>query len=183
MLPYRGRLVTPTKPLKPGRIVRSGHHRLGVLWRLLSPVIGPTSFAVAVLFTVAACERGPADQIGQQLYLVSSAPISVGLPQHLCVAVEPTNSKGVWWWEPGATGCATRSTGPSVFAAQDASVTSVSSNRIEIRFRVPLHRETTTQQGAVDIMMILEGNQLTVPATQARVAVEHRRALDIPERL
>jgi hypothetical protein len=142
-----------------------------------------TPFAVSLLLAAGACERGPAGRIEQERYVVSAAPIDIGLSQRFCVAVEPTNAKGIWWWEPGPTGCATRSTGPSVFEAQNASVKSASSNTIEIRFRVPLHGDARTQQpDAIDVMMILEGGHLIVPATHARVATERRRALDIPER-
>jgi hypothetical protein len=38
------------------------------------------------------------------------------------VAVDPTDPKGVWWWEPGRSGCSSRSTGPSAFRGDDATV-------------------------------------------------------------
>jgi hypothetical protein len=43
-------------------------------------------------------------------YLVSERPIDVGLgPWGLCVALDPLDRQRVWWWEPGASGCRSRS--------------------------------------------------------------------------
>ena len=51
-------------------------------------------------------------------YVVTASPIDVSLgPSGVCVAVDPLDRRGVWWWEPGASGCASRSTGPGVFHA------------------------------------------------------------------
>src|SRR5262245_19941615 len=73
-------------------------------------------------------------------YLVTAAPLDVGGGIYgLCIAVEPSNPRGVWWWEPGRTGCSTRSTGPGVFPAEGAGVaTRASSATIDARFRLPL---------------------------------------------
>ena len=38
-------------------------------------------------------------------YLVTETPINVGMAPSLCLAVNFLDSEGVWWWEPGATGC------------------------------------------------------------------------------
>src|SRR4051812_20497019 len=57
-------------------------------------------------------------------FIVTGEPLGLFDGRHpgICVAVDPDDPKGVWWWEPGPSGCSTRSTGPDVMAAGDASV-------------------------------------------------------------
>jgi hypothetical protein len=71
-----------------------------------------TLHAVALL----ACQPAPG-QSSTGRYLVTANAIDVGVGPGLCVAVDPADEHGVWWWEPGATGCDTRSTGPGLFQA------------------------------------------------------------------
>ena len=66
---------------------------------------------------------GPPSAPAAGRYLVTSTPIDVGLGNTgLCVAVDPRDPQGVWWWQPGASGCTSRSTGPQVFHADKAAV-------------------------------------------------------------
>jgi hypothetical protein len=46
-------------------------------------------------------------------YVVTASPIDVRVGSGLCVAVDPSDPKGVWWWQPGED-CSSRSTGPMV---------------------------------------------------------------------
>jgi hypothetical protein len=78
-------------------------------------------------------------------YIVTTAPIDVGVRQGwLCMAVDPADPRGVCWWEPGESGCSSRSTGPGVFRAGDATVvTRTESANIEVGFRLGLHGDST----------------------------------------
>src|SRR5262245_47599573 len=73
-------------------------------------------------------------------YVVTAAPIDVGVSlRGLCIAVDPNDPKGVWWWEPGRSGCSSRSTGPGVFRADDARVaTRAPSATVDVHFRLQL---------------------------------------------
>jgi len=118
-------------------------------------------------------------------YLVSATPIDVGVrgPAHVCLGVDPTDRQGVWWWEAGATGCDSRSTGPAVFHADGASVTKTTSG-IQVWFRIPLVTGPGFQ-GAdhKDVTLTIRDGHLRVPATGADVATIPRKNLEIPERL
>jgi len=70
-------------------------------------------------------------------YIVTATPIDVGLATHFCIAVNPADSQGIWWWEPGRNGCASRSTGPGVFPAENAEVYT-DRGVTQVRFRVQL---------------------------------------------
>jgi hypothetical protein len=118
-------------------------------------------------------------------YVVTATPIDIGVgSSRMCLAIDPDDRHGVWWWEPGRD-CSTRSTGgPTVFKADNAVV--VPSGRpgtTDIRFRLQLIRAANSSQPPfADILLRLEGSQLQAAATGSRVAMYRRRDLDIPER-
>ena len=73
---------------------------------------GVSSLALVVTLAIVGCDRGaaPADGrylVDRQLRLTSARGL------RLCVAVDPRDPHGVWWWQPGASGCTSRSTGPT----------------------------------------------------------------------
>lgn len=117
-------------------------------------------------------------------YIVTATPIEVGVGPGICVAVDPTNPQGAWWWEPGRTGCASRSTGPGVFYAQDAKVAaSPQSGLIEVRFRVDLITGPGSTGAAFkDIRLLLEKGSMQAMPSGARVSTERRNDLEVPER-
>ena len=52
--------------------------------------------------------------------IVTAEPINIGIrSSRFCIAADPTDRQGAWWWEPGPTGCSSRSTGPAVFHAEN----------------------------------------------------------------
>jgi len=54
-------------------------------------------------------------------YVVTASPINVGVVSGaLCIAVDAHDQQGVWWWQPGKSGCSSRSTGPGVLHAEQA---------------------------------------------------------------
>jgi hypothetical protein len=113
-------------------------------------------------------------------YVVTAAPLGVGVPAKLCLAVDPADVHGVWWWEPGTNGCANRSTGPGVFKADSATV-SRNHGAIEVAFRLPLHAQVG-ERDSIDVRLTIEGGRMRSSASAEGVAVATRRDLEIPER-
>jgi hypothetical protein len=112
-------------------------------------------------------------------YIVTASPIDIGTSAPgLCVAVDPSTEHGVWWWEPGTSGCASRSTGPGVFEADQATVSpATQSPTIGVRFRVGLHSMT---RPFVEIHLVIEDGSMRLVASGARVPILRRRNLDVP---
>ena len=83
---------------------------------------------------------GPASAPADGRYLVTSSAIDVGRGIRLCIAVDPRDPHGVWWWQPGASGCTSRSTGPTVFHADQAAVSPSARPEVTtVSFRLGLH--------------------------------------------
>jgi hypothetical protein len=134
------------------------------------------SASVVLLLGLSLACRSSAPSVTR--YIVTATPIDVLGVAHpgLCVAVDPTDAQGVWWWEPGRSGCSSRSTGPTVFRAERATVTApTQSGAIEVHFR--LQRMVT---GPRDVGLVLQGGGIRVIASGARVATERRSNLDVP---
>ena len=112
-------------------------------------------------------------------YIVTVRPIDVGVGAGLCIAVDPTNPHGVWWWEPGRTGCTSRSTGPDVFPAESARVVAASpAGRLNVSFRLPTHSST---RPFVDVRLIVEDGMMRNTTSAAAVPVVRRKDLKIPD--
>src|SRR5438046_391930 len=91
-------------------------------------------------------------------YLVTDSPIDVGVGPGLCVAVDVLDPHGVWWWEPGATGCPSRSTGPNVFHADQAHVSrETSASPVSVSFRLGTH---STTRPFIDVQMVVESGTM-----------------------
>jgi hypothetical protein len=115
-------------------------------------------------------------------YLVTTSPLDVGLgSQRLCIAVDPDDRTGVWWWDPGQSGCSSRSTGPGVVHAEQAGVMAAGSV-VQVTFRVPVQRPAgSTLPGFADIAIAIEDGIMRALAVGQRVPVERRPDLEIPE--
>ena len=155
------------------------HRQLSARSFMTAPeVVAPTRCASIVLLLglpLLAC-RSSAPPVPR--YIVTTAPIGVVGVAHpgLCIAVDPTDTGGVWWWEPGRSGCASRSTGPTVFRAEGATVTPpAASGAIEVHFKLQL-----MVSGARDIRLVLEDGGMRDVASGARVATGRRNDLDVP---
>lgn len=133
---------------------------------------------------VGGCGRTTADsQDSAPRYVVTASPIDVGVGSGgLCVAVDPSDPQGVWWWQPGKD-CSSRSTGPRVFHAEEAVVApSAQAGTADIRFRLQLIRgPNSAEPPFADVSLRLEGSQLHAAATGSRVATVTRHDLEIPE--
>ena len=110
-------------------------------------------------------------------YLVSAAPLTIGAPAgDLCVAVNVADPRGVWWWEPGQSGCSTRSTGPGVFRGEGGSVSTASGAATEVRFRARL----SDPWGVVSVLVLLERETMHSAATGSTVSIIRRKDLEVP---
>jgi hypothetical protein len=117
-------------------------------------------------------------------YIVTTAPLGVdAVSPGLCVAVDLTDPQGIWWWEPGRSGCSSRSTGPGVFHAEHATVAAPSqSGAIEVRFRLQLIvGPGSTMPDFADIRLVLQDGGMRAMASGARVPTERRNDLEVPE--
>src|SRR4029453_601762 len=74
----------------------------------------------------------------QPRYIVTTTPLKVIDPAHpgLCIAIDPKDPRGIWWWDAGRSGCTDRSS--STMAASRASVTRGTSGPIDASFQVGL---------------------------------------------
>jgi hypothetical protein len=117
-------------------------------------------------------------------YVVTTAPLGVrGVSPGLCVAVDPTDPQGIWWWEPGRSGCSSRSTGPGVFRAEHATVAAPSqSGAIEVRFRLQLIvGPGSTMPDFADLEILLQDGSMRAMASGVLVPTERRNDLEVPE--
>ena len=137
------------------------------------------SYLFLLPFELLGCSARPSSRSAVLRYVVTASPIDIGTSTTgLCVAVDPSTEHGVWWWEPGTSGCASRSTGPGVFAADQATVAKeTQSAAISVRFRVQLHSRT---RSFVEIHLVIEDGSMRAVASGARVPILRRRNLDVP---
>jgi hypothetical protein len=90
----------------------------------------------------------------------------------LCIAIDPADARSAWWWEPGSSGCATRSTGPALFRVP-ATVTTRRSGDIDVHFELPLH------VGVRDVRLLLQDGSMRDSVSGARSPIARRADLDI----
>jgi hypothetical protein len=137
-------------------------------------------FPFLLAWALVACEATSPPRPTAPRYLVTAVPIDVGFGgRGLCVAVDPLDARGVWWWEPGRAGCADRSTGPGVFQADQAAVTrSGRAGPITLGFRLGTHSVT---RPFVHVRLVVEHGQMRSLESGARVAIRRRSDLDVPE--
>ena len=109
-------------------------------------------------------------------YIVTATPLALVGPGHpgVCLAIDPADAQGVWWWEPGPSGCATRTTGPAVFPAHRAAVGVTGAGNADIRFELQL------MSGTRDVRLRLEDGAIRVMPSGARVQTKRRNDLNIP---
>ena len=142
-----------------------------------------------VVAVVVGCRSMPIEVTQTRQYVVSAEPIGVHPgPGALCVAVDPADPTGVWWWGPGRSGCSTRNTipgpqqenakGPAgLFHATDAAVVSRDKGATtEARFRMSMHGEPAS----VDINLIIRDGSMRCVSTGAQVSTKQVANLDIP---
>ena len=113
----------------------------------------------------------------QPRYIVTSSPLKVIDPAHpgLCIAIDPKDPKGIWWWDAGRSGCTDRSS--STMVAGRASVTRGTAGAVDASFQVDLMsgRNLQVRLEAFDGRIRDTISGLSVPA-------ERRSTLELPER-
>lgn len=117
---------------------------------------------------------------GTPRYIVTATPIDVGVGPEICVALAADDSDTVWWWQPGSSGCESRSTGPGIFRADARVSPGQGSSPTAVSMRIGTH---STLHPFTDVRLVLEGRELRAVQTGARVTTVLRKKLDIPERL
>jgi hypothetical protein len=137
-----------------------------------------------IVLTFGACGETPRDVQDVDLgYVVTASPVDIGVGSgRFCFAVDPSDPKGLWWWEPGKD-CSTRSTGPGVFHAEEVVVsTGARPESRDIRFRLPVIRAPNSSEPPfIDVALTLESGQLQVVVTGSRAGTVVRQNLDIRE--
>ena len=148
----------------------------GMLALRPSVVLGMLSGGLVLSMTNRS-EAGQLTAAGSPRYFVTSMPLSLfGLSNHLCIAVDPTDPTGVWWWEPGASGCASRSTGPDVFPAESATVTRTGPSSFQVRFTLQRHSNVP-----LDVRLEAQDSRMWSAATpDISVQLLQRDNLDVP---
>ena len=125
---------------------------------------------VCLLTVLGACASQPS-------YIVTSTPLKLIDPAHpgLCIAIDPKDPKGIWWWDAGRSGCTDRSS--STMAAGRASVTPATTGAVHASFQVGLMSGENLQVRleAFDGRIRDTISGLSVPA-------ERRATLEVPER-
>jgi catechol 2,3-dioxygenase-like lactoylglutathione lyase family enzyme len=123
---------------------------------------------------------GPPSAPADGRYLVTGRAIDVSHHIRLCIAVDPRDPEGVWWWQPGASGCTSRSTGPTVFHADGAAVSpSVRPQVTAVSFRLQTH--SRTPPAFLDIRLVIEDGRLQSLDTGIAVDLHRRSDLDVPQ--
>jgi hypothetical protein len=134
------------------------------------------AFPVVLGCAVVACHPPPP---ATPRYLVTARQIDVGDGIRLCVAVDPADPHGVWWWGAGESGCGSRSTGPAVFRAQEATVSPPrQGGQTEVSFRLGTH---SARRPVIDVRLLLENGTMRAVESGAHVRLQRRNDLDIPE--
>jgi hypothetical protein len=137
-----------------------------------------TPLAMSLGVCLAGCAPIAAPPPGR--YLATSDPLLVGPTNTaLCIAVDPRDPHGVWWWQPGPSGCATRITGPEVFHADQAVVArSTEADVVTAAFRLQLH--SAHPPSYLDVSLVVEQGRMRTLDDKAAVAVHRRSDLIVP---
>jgi hypothetical protein len=143
-----------------------------------APAARTTAVAAAALLALSVCRAAPADGP----YIVTAAPIAGVISPGLCVAVDSRDPHGVWWWEPGRSGCAGRSTGPRAFRGDDANVTARGSAELEARFRIQMMPASdSTEPQYTNVALVFREGRASVIGFGTSVPTTRRNNLDMPE--
>ena len=113
----------------------------------------------------------------QPRYIVTSTPLKVINPAHpgLCIAIDPKDPKGIWWWDAGRSGCTDRSS--STMAADRASVTRGTAGTVAGSFQLGLMSGQTLQ-----VRLEAFDGRIRDTISGLSVAAERRGTLELAER-
>ena len=112
-------------------------------------------------------------------YLFTERAIDVGEGIAICIAVDPGDPEGVWWWTPGETGCTSRSSGPGLVHADQATVSRGSTATPKtVSFRLGTHSAT---RPSIDVRLVVQDGRMRAVESGAQVKLQTRGNLDVPE--
>jgi hypothetical protein len=115
-------------------------------------------------------------------YLVTRDPIDVGGGPPMCIAVNPAVPDGVWWWQPGRSGCSTRSTGPDLIPGEGAVVRQSASGVVHAAFQFRLIvRAGSPEPSVVVVDLDFDGESVHALQSGARVPAVRWNELRVPE--
>lgn len=128
---------------------------------------------------------------GRQIssYIVTAEPIRVtDSPAGLCIAIDPSDQAGIWWWGPGRSGCLSRNTMPgprqenakglaALFHAERAAVSTDLSGSVHASFRLG---RIFGPPDFSDIELIAQAGRMRCMPTGAEVPINRLSVLDIP---
>lgn len=135
---------------------------------------------LTVVLAAIACRSNLQPRPGDSRYLFTESAIHVGEGIELCLAVDPGDPQGVWWWMPGETGCTTRSSGPGLVHADQATVSrGTAAPRSTVSFRLGTH---SARRPFIDVRLVVQDGRMRALESGAQVMLQTRANLDVPER-
>jgi hypothetical protein len=145
---------------------------------------GALGFAVTTTHADSASSQSSAQAPTAARYVVTAEPIDVGGGLRICVAVDPSDRAGVWYWMPAAPDCSRRASGPTVTQAEEAVVTRVDpTGPVSVRFRIGvLGGSGLPFVSELWPRLSYDGVHFRVISTGVEVPVRFRNDLDIPGR-
>ena len=122
--------------------------------------------------SLGACQTVPP---AEPRYVVTETPLKLLGAGHpgLCFAVDPSDRRGIWWWDPGPSGCGTQ-INTAVMRAHFPQVTKAASGAVELTFQMAL------MSGPRDTRLVLEDGVLREAASGQQVPTARRDDLNIP---
>ena len=134
----------------------------------------PLLFVLAALACRSTLQPRPSDSH----YLLTESAIDVGEGIELCIAVDG-EPQGVWWWMPGETGCTSRSSGPGLVHADQATVSQGTAPAPRtVSFRLGTH---SAKRPFIDVRLVVQEGRMRAPESGAQVMLQTRGNLDVPE--
>jgi hypothetical protein len=111
-------------------------------------------------------------------YVVTASPIdALGIRQlRFCIAVEPSNPQGVWYWHPVRSDCSTPASRSSLIQGHRAKVMLQASGAIEASFEVPMQSGDSRQ-----VEIVFSDGTVRASPTGDSVATVWRQELETKE--
>jgi len=134
---------------------------------------------LVVVLAALACRSTLQPRPSASQYLFTESAIDVGEGIELCIAVDPDDPQGVWWWMPGETGCTSRSSGPGLVHADQATVSRGTAEApTTVGFRLGTH---SARRRFIDVRLVVQDGRMRALESEAQVMLQPRGNLDVPE--
>jgi hypothetical protein len=135
---------------------------------------------LVIVLAAFACRSTPQPRPSDSHYLLTESAIDVGEGIELCIAVDPGDPQGVWWWTPGEAGCTSRSSGPGLVHADQATVArGTAAARTTVSFRLGTH---SARRPFIDVRLAVQDGRMRSLESGAEVMLHTRGNLDVPEK-